>query len=465
MKAGWLAVSLLCATLSHTVRAFELEMAPAALNDTFSVPAWTTVTFLEPFDVRPLVFVLPTNQGSDPATIRVRNVTTTGFEALQVEPSGNDGPHVAMTTAYLAIEPGNHMLPDGTRIVALERTTTAFANRFLGVSWDVVPFPTAFTAAPAAIAQIQTMASEGQSPPSTPSAPFMDVSMQNLGPASVQVTLERAESVAGTVVPERIGIVAIDGAANTSFVDGFGTAAQLQSIATPDNIRGWSNGCYTNSYPVPFATTPLSVASINSRGGNNGGWIRRCSESSAALGLTVDEDIDNDSERNHTTESAGVIAASTAFHANFDVDLDIAKAVSTTWDPVNGGSGPYSIPDATVEYTIAVENRGSLSPDTDSLTVTDDVPADLSLCVTTSCLAGAPVILDVSNSPVPPGVSLGSIEYSDDDGASFVYTPNPDAAGYDPNINAIRVTLNGIFGSISTSGPPSFELILGAKIK
>ncbi|MDJ0793870.1 MAG: hypothetical protein QNI98_06440 [Woeseiaceae bacterium] len=465
MRAGWLAVSLLCATLSPTVRAFEVEMAPVALNDTFSIPSWTTVTFLEPFDVRPIVFVLPTNQGGDPSTIRVRNVTTTGFEVLQVEPSGNDGPHVAMTTAYLAIEPGNHVLPNGTRIVALEHTTATFANRFLGVSWDVVPFPAAFPATPAVVAQIQTAASESQSPPSTPSAPFMDVSLQNLGPASVQITLERAESVAGTVVPERIGIVAIEDATNTSFIDGFGTAVQLQSIATPDNIQGWSNGCYTNAYPVPFAAIPLAVASVNSRDGNNGGWIRRCSESSSTLGLTVDEDTDNDSERNHTTESAGVIAASTAFHANFDVDLAIAKTVTTTWDPVNGGSGPYSIPDATVEYTIAVENRGSLSPDTNSLTVTDDVPPDLSLCVTASCLAGAPIVLDVSNSPVPPGIALGSIEYSDDNGVSFGYAPNPDTAGYDPNINAIRVTMNGAFGSISTSGPPSFELILGAKIQ
>ncbi len=465
MKAGWCVVSLLCATPGADVRAFEMEMAPVTLNDTFAVPAWTTVTFLEPFDVRPVVFVLPTNQGGDPSTVRLRNVTTTGFQVLQVEPSGNDGPHVAMTTAYLAVEPGNHTLPDGTRIVALERTTATFASRFLDVSWDLVPFPSAFPGTPATVAQIQTMASESQSPPSTASAPFMDVSIQNLGPASLQITLERAESVAGAVVPERIGIIAIDDGTNTSFVDGFGTAAQLQAVTTPDNIQGWSNGCYTNTYPVPFASIPLAVASVTSRDGNNGGWIRRCSQSSSALGLTVDEDIDNDSERNHTTESAGIIAASTAFHANFDVDLDIVKAVTTTWDPVNGSSGPYSIPEATVEYTIAVENRGSISPDTNSLTVTDDIPANLSLCVTTTCLAGAPVVLDISNSPVPPGVTLGLIEYSDDGGSTFGYSPDPDTDGYDPDINAIRVTMNGVFGSISTSGAPSFELILGAKIQ
>jgi hypothetical protein len=33
-----------------------------------------------------------------------------------------------------------------------------------------------------------------------------------------------------------------------------------------------------------------------------------------------DEDIDADTERSHTNESAGIIAASRAFHANFEVD-------------------------------------------------------------------------------------------------------------------------------------------------
>ncbi len=465
MKAGGWAVSLVCATLSPAVRAFEMEMAPVVLNNTFAVPTWTTVIFLEPFPVVPLVFVLPTDEGSDPATLRVRNVTTTGFEVLQTESTANDGQHLAMTTAYLAIEPGDHVMPDGSRIVALERTTSSFTGRFFGGNWDLVAFPTPFSAPPAAIAQIQTMASEGQTPPTTPSAPFMDAGMQNLGAGSVEITLERAETTTGTVVPERIGLVAIDAATNVSFVDAFGTAVQLQSIATGDTIQGWGNGCYTNAYPVPFPTVPLVVASMTSRDGNNGGWIRRCSESSAAVGLTVDEDIDNDSERNHTTESAGVIAASVAFHANFDVELGIVKAVTTTWDPVSGSSGPYSIPDANVEYTIAVENRGSRSPDTDSLTVTDDIPDDLSLCVAAACLAGGPVILDVSGSPIPPGVTLGSVEYSDDDGVSFTYSPVPDGAGYDANIDAVRITLNGLFESISTSGVPSFELVLGAKIQ
>ena len=104
----------------------------------------------------------------------------------------------------------------------------------------------------------------------------MDVSFQNVTSTSLQVTLERAESSAGTVTsPERIAILAIDNNTSEIFVDEFANSVQLQAILTPTNIQGWDNGCYANSYPAAFPGTPLSVASVNSRFGNNGGWVRR----------------------------------------------------------------------------------------------------------------------------------------------------------------------------------------------
>ena len=463
-SATLVALALSCAGVpSH---AFEMEMSSLTIDDTFTVASWTSVTFLEAFETRPVVLVLPTNQGGDPATVRVRNVTTTGFEVLQVEPNANDGPHVAMNTAYLAIEPGVHRFPDGTRITALEVSTTASVSRFLGVTWQGVSFPAPFAAAPAVVAQIQTMANESGSPPTTSSIPFLDVAMQNVTAGSLQLALERAESTTGSVSSaERVGIVAIDNPANISFVDSFGTSIVLQALATADNIIGWSDGCIVNNYPSAFSALPIAVASQNRRDGNNGGWVRRCSESAAGLGLTVDEDIDNDSERNHTTESAGIIAASTGFHANFDVDLRIAKSYTTVSDPVNNTNSPYAIPQAVVEYRVAVENRGSNSPDTDSLVVIDRLPDDLAACVTGGCLAGGPIVLDASGSPAPPGVAVGTVEYSDDGGTSFGYSPTPDGDGFDPAVNAIRVTLTGTLSSITTSGAPSFELVLAARIE
>ncbi len=439
-------------------------MGAVTVNDTFTIQAWTSVTFLRPFPTTPLVFVLPTTDGSDPSTLRIRNITAGGFEVVQTEPAANDGQHVAMPTAYLAIEPGDHVLPDGSRILAFEYSTASFANRFLTTTWDPVVFPAPFGAAPAMLASIQTANNESGSPPNASSAPFMDVGLRSITSGSFQVTLERAESTAGSVTtPERIGILAIDDLANASFVDAFGTAVQLQSLATASNIQGFSNGCYTNSYATSFSNTPLAVASANTRNGNNGGWVRRCSQSPGSIGLTIDEDIDNDSERNHTNEAAGVVAASGAFHAVFEADVVVSKSVSTLSDPINTTTNPKAIPAAVVGYTITVANNGSLSPDNNTLQITNDIPDELSLCITAACFAGGPVLLDTSGSPVPPGVTIGTVEYDDGSG-TFTYAGAPDSDGFDPLVEAVRVTLNGTFASIGTAGSPTFDLRLAARV-
>ena len=444
--------------------AFEMEMGTVTVQDTFTTPAWTSVTFIRPFQSTPLVFALPTTDGSDPSTLRIRNITAAGFQVVQTEPFANDGLHLAMPTAYLAIEPGAHQLPDGTRIAAIAHTTSSFANSLISTTWDTVSFPAPFLAAPAVLGSIQTTNSESGTPPSTSSTPFMDVGIQAVSLSSLQVTLERAESTAGTVVAETIALLAIEAGANVNFVDGFGVAVQLQSLRTPTNIRGFSNGCFSNSYTVPFGATPLAVASANTRSGNNGGWVRRCSQSAGAIGLTIDEDADNDSERSHTSEAAGVVAASVAFHANFEVDLAVAASVSAISDPVNGTTNQKSIPEAVVGYTIDIENRGSLSPDDDSIIITEDIPPELELCVTAGCFAGGPVILDTSGSPVPPGVTIGGIEYSDDGGLTYSYTPVPGPDGFDPAVDSIRILFDGTLRSMDIAGAPSFEVRLAARI-
>ena len=462
-----LAWSLLACVLLIPVRshAFEMEMGSVTVQDTFVSPTWTVVSFSQPFSTRPVVVALPTNDGGDPATLRIRNVTTTGFEIVQTEPSANDGPHPAMTTAYLAAEPGSHVLPDGNRLIVLEHSTTSFASQSLGSNWDSVPFPDVFVANPAVVAAIQTTANESQNPPSTPSVPFMDVGVRNPNTATVQVTLERAESTAGTVTfPERIGIIAVENAVNLTFTDLLGTSVQLQSLRTSRNIRGWDDGCFNNNYAVAFAATPLAVASLNSRGGNNGGWLRRCSQSAAGLGLTVDEDTDSDPERGHQPERGGVIAASTAFHVNFGVDLLVSKLYNLLADPYNGTSNPKAIPNADIRYTIGVVNRGSGSPDADSLVITDDISPGIRLCVSAVCQAGGPIVFDPSGSPFPPGVTLGPVAYSNNGGATYTYSPVPDANGFDAAVDAVRIIMSGTMVGIDPLGAPSFELRMAARV-
>ena len=73
------------------------------------------------------------------------------------------------------------------------------------------------------------------------------------------------------------------------------------------------------------------------------------------------------------------------------------------------------------------------------------------------------VVLDTSGSPVPPGVTIGAIEYDDGTG-TFSYPGSPDGDGFDPLVDAIRITLSGTFASVAPGGSPSFEVLFAARI-
>ena len=91
----------------------QIEGRFIELQNTYNKAEWTTISFSQVYDEPPAVFMLSTNQGNNPAIVKIRNVTRTGFEALPLEPSGEDGPHITMGAHYLAIAYGVHEFPNG----------------------------------------------------------------------------------------------------------------------------------------------------------------------------------------------------------------------------------------------------------------------------------------------------------------------------------------------------------------
>ncbi len=304
-----------------------MELDEITLNDTNVTPTFTSVTFQQTYTATPMVFILPSNEGTDPASIRIRNVSTTGFEVSQVEPDNLDGAHAAMTVHYMAIEPGagsspwQFTLPDG-RALEMGIHTTQTVQHGSGVAgataWDTINFGSVFTA-PAVLVGIQGMVNESANPPVTTSVPWMTVAMRNISISSVQLALERAEVASGTISSdETIAYVAIDGDIQGSFASG---AANIlyESITSADNIRGWDNvNCAGNvgqavNFVNAYSTIPLVIANQSRRDGGDGGWLRRCSLTTSQIGLAIDEDQFSNSERGHTTETASLLVFSEAF--------------------------------------------------------------------------------------------------------------------------------------------------------
>jgi uncharacterized repeat protein (TIGR01451 family) len=150
------------------------------------------------------------------------------------------------------------------------------------------------------------------------------------------------------------------------------------------------------------------------------------------------------------------------------------KTVQVTSDPVNGSTNPKNIPGAEVLYTLRVSNSGKGTVDSNSVVLTDPIPANTELFVGDLGVTGSGPIVFVDGSPTSAltwtFTSLASatddVSFSNNGGSTYAYTPVPNASGYDPLVTNIRLNPKGTMAAYSGSGAvPSFDLRFRVRIK
>jgi len=153
--------------------------------------------------------------------------------------------------------------------------------------------------------------------------------------------------------------------------------------------------------------------------------------------------------------------------------LSIVKSTLTLEDPVNGTTDPKAIPGAIERYLIEITNTGSGPADADSVFITDSLPAFMALRVIDYDGTNPGPVAFVNGSPVSglsyTFTSLGSgtddIEFSNDGGTTWTYTPVDSGDGTDPAVTDIRINPKGIFAGNTGGGDPSFQLLFKAVIQ
>ncbi|MHC4428798.1 MAG: hypothetical protein ACYS0D_09410, partial [Planctomycetota bacterium] len=154
-------------------------------------------------------------------------------------------------------------------------------------------------------------------------------------------------------------------------------------------------------------------------------------------------------------------------------ELVVLKSVATLSDPVNGPVDPKAIPGSTVVYTILVTNQGGGAPvDTDTVVIIDPVPADTDLFVGDVGSPGSGPVAFVDGVPTSnltyTFTSLGSatddVDFSNDGGATFTYTPVPDADGFDPAVTHMRINPKGQLPPATLAGSPSFSVSFRVRV-
>lgn len=105
----------------------------------------------------------------------------------------------------------------------------------------------------------------------------------------------------------------------------------------------------------------------------------------------------------------------------------------------------------------------------------DQIPANTELFVNDLGGAGSgPVLMIDGTAPVNSGLSytftsLGStiddIEFSNDNGGSWTYTPVPDVDGYDASVTNIRVNPKGVMRASNGTDDPTFTLRFQVRVQ
>lgn len=464
------------ALFSTPAHAGRLEAGTFTAHDTLGTNRTPdTVTFQQPFDVPPIVVVIGSSAGANSASVRITNVTTTGFDELILEPDNWDGRHLAMETYYIAVEPGRHVLPDGSVIEAGFTSTNAvqFGTGFTGgtASWALVNFSKALPGLPTVIHNLQTANSETQDVANQPSRPHITSIVRSLSATGFQLAIERSQANSGPFpFTETIGWIAFPAGSSGTFPNTAGTPITWSALNTSANIRGWDDGCFTNGFGQTSATAVVIAKKI-SRNNNDGGWLRHCSISSTTFGVRVDEDRDQDNERNVAAgdaEQAGIVAFSRAFHANLAADLSVSKA----WVSSSSALGGFNLPGATAEYLITITNSGNAPPNYDSVISVDALPADLALVITDFSGPGSGPVQFSDGTPATGltcnFISLASAADCFDfstDGTNFTHVPTDAGNGTDPAITHVRIRPSGYMAANTGAGPTWFNVRLRARIK
>jgi uncharacterized repeat protein (TIGR01451 family) len=158
-------------------------------------------------------------------------------------------------------------------------------------------------------------------------------------------------------------------------------------------------------------------------------------------------------------QTASVSDADTIVYPSL-VNVKSSTALS---DPFNGTSNPKRIPDGAVRYDVTVTNTGFGTVNANTLFIYDAIPTNTSLYVTDIGTAGSgPVSFSngsLTSSLTYTFTSLASttddVDFSNNGGSSYSYTPVANANGVDPNVTNIRINPKGTFAGDPVAGAPS----------
>ena len=230
----------------------------------------------------PVVIAGPLSlNGNEAATVRIRNVNSTGFDIRIEEYDASNGIHVDEQVSVLVIESGNHVLDDGTVLQAgivngVNHTTTR------------TDFTNSFSSRPVLLAQVTS-----QNGASTVATRLNGVNREGF-----TARLQEQEAADNIHVGERLSFVAIERGRGTTSGNLFDVQANLSVSHQTETI----------DFRQDFNGPPALFANIQTLRGADTAALRYRNLTSNISRIFVQEEQSLDDEVAHTEERVGYLA-------------------------------------------------------------------------------------------------------------------------------------------------------------
>ncbi|MEM6890470.1 MAG: hypothetical protein AAF636_20410, partial [Pseudomonadota bacterium] len=243
---------------------------------------WFQVEFTEELTDPAVVMGPISSNDSDPANVRVRNVTDTGFEFQIDEWDYLDGTHAAETVSWLAVESGTH---------SVNGLTVAAGVASVDDAGDDVSFASAFDASPTVLTQVS----------STSDGNAVVERVDDVGSGGFSVDLDREEDASGSHPAEALSWIA--------FEQG-GSAGDGLLVGQSDDPV--SDATSTISFTDSFAEDEFAfIADMQTKNGADTSLVRLTAINAASATVFVEEETSGDDEVGHVAESIGFAALET----------------------------------------------------------------------------------------------------------------------------------------------------------
>ena len=239
--------------------------------------------------------------------------------------------------------------------------------------------------------------------------------------------------------------------------------AETIILTTTNSVTGESEALVYTETGVNSGVFTATIATVfgTAAGTDNDGTFNV--QAGDSLTTTYNDAISNTGGPATNIATTNVLAG--------EPDFQITKTVFIFEDPVNGITNPKAIPGAVVLYTFVLTNVGTGPADAGTIVITEKIPTDTALVVTDFDVGNPGPVAFIDGAPSSglgySFVSLASttddIEFSNDGGVTWAYTPVALVNGTDPAVTDIRITPSGSFLNAVT-GDPNFQLLFKARI-